>query len=811
MTETSHARSRRASLFGLILQFLAFAGVLGLSFSVHSTAVLHLSWYLLGGVPIWFIALLVFRQRELAELEAMDLEELRREKQASGGGAAIFDKEGGGGLGYMVAENRLRWMQRWLVPGFGLLTAAYLIGMGFWRWRMLVRGVDEVGWPQLINVPMALITLAIVMLLLFLFSRFASGMGRVPEWQLLRACGSYMLGTAVAALVLIVSLGVQLYASVATWEHALSYVIPGLMMLLGVEAVLNYVLDIYRPRTPDAEPRACFDSRLLGLIAEPGGIAHTIAEALNYQFGFQVSQTWFYQLLQRSLIPLAAVGLCTLWLLTCIVVVQPYETCIIERLGKQLNADTPMGSGLHWKLPWPISRARMYNTGQLHQIIVGLQTDAAPKRPEGETEVWLWTDPRHRGYEHFDFLIAPTPDTESEREVVAAEDEDESGRAAPMHIFRMHAAIQYRILPKKLAAFTNRFSDAHRALRDIAWEEQVRFNAATYADRLLGEQREAVGRILQERISKRVREQDLGLEVVYVGLQNLHPERTVSEAFRRVVTAEQEKVAAIRKARVTENEILSRVAGQKRKARRLANALEKARDYETTLNQAENVLRRGQSQLDEQMRTSLLEFRPQFLAKVETDWKRDEAYDMYMLDKDEFDLGMGGSVRQVTAMEERYREAEAQAETATQALEAALQPLREQELRQLDPVRAQALIERVEAQTGLEYWNRRLEELFVGLEGEAAVVLAQAQARRWETEMKADGEVARLRNERDAYKVAPAIYKARRYLQVLVDGIKDSRKYFLAFDPGERAVHIRLETQEQARPDDEAMPTRMEP
>ncbi len=54
MTETAHTRSRRASLGGLVVQLLAFGGTLTLALTTRSVAMLHLAWYVLGGVPIWF-------------------------------------------------------------------------------------------------------------------------------------------------------------------------------------------------------------------------------------------------------------------------------------------------------------------------------------------------------------------------------------------------------------------------------------------------------------------------------------------------------------------------------------------------------------------------------------------------------------------------------------------------------------------------------------------------------------------------------------------------------------------------------------
>src|SRR5690606_26689784 len=131
------------------------------------------------------------------------------------------------------------------------------------------------------------------------YARYAAGLGRVREWQLLRGCGSFMLGNAIAGGAIAVALAFHLYQrqtpDAGLWEHYAAQAIPILMVILGIETLLNFLLDVYRPRSPGTEPRAAFDSRLLGLISEPGGIAHSLQEAINYQFGFQVSQTWFYQ------------------------------------------------------------------------------------------------------------------------------------------------------------------------------------------------------------------------------------------------------------------------------------------------------------------------------------------------------------------------------------------------------------------------------------------------------------------------------------------------------------------------------------
>jgi len=819
VTETLHTRSRRASLGGLVIQLVATGGVLALALTTHSVATYQVAWYLLGGVPLWFVALLVFRQRELAALEALDLEELRRERQATGGGEALFGAEGAAGLGFRVAEARLQWMQRWLVPVFGLVSALYLAVMGILIWRKLAVGrvvggvrapgltIGGEGWPTVVNIPIALVILAVVMLGVFLFSRYASGMGRVREWQLLRGCGSYMLGNALVTMALLVCLGVQLYAGVAAWEHVLAYVIPSLMVVLAFETLINFVLDIYRPRAPGVEPRACFDSRLLGLFAEPGGIASSIADAINYQFGFQVSQTWFYQLLQRTFVPMALVGAVALWLLTCIVIVQPYEHVIIERWGRQLNAEAPYQPGLHFKLPWPIDRTRAYNTGQLHQINVGFQLLAGEPDYTDAMTVQLWTDEKHLGQTHFDFLTCPPPRSLLDGEVPATQPVAETPTGAkdsPVNLVRMDVAVQYRIQAERLAEFTQRMVNPDQTLRDMAWEEVSSFAAGTTVDGLLGRELSEIGRILRERIDRRVRE--LGLAVVYVGVTNVHPEKAVAEAYRGVVTAQQQSVADVRTALVTENERLSKVAGDAQRARRLSNAVERNRQASETVNEAEQKLGRGDPAVVAHYVERLKAQAGLFEAHIAAVAQHAQALERQREIEQDFELGLGRTLEERRAAAVAVTQAARDEQAAAAALEAAVAPVRSEAATRLSPELAAALLRATEARLARDYWEEQLAQDFTlaRLEGEAAVALAKALAARWTKEMTAARDVIELQNERTAYYTAPSVYKTRRLAEVLVNGLRDARKYFLAFDPGGRTVRVRFisEDQPQLQPED---------
>ena len=156
----------------------------------------------------------------------------------------------------------------------------------------------------------------------FLVSRYATGMSVEQQWRPLRAGGGTMFATAILAFALSIAMACAHFKMMMLLT-ILDWVVPILLVVLGVEIALNAILDIYRPRIPGQYHRDAFDSRFLGLFNEPGGILHTVASAIDYQFGFQVSQTWFYKLLEKAIVPLLLFLIFTLYILSCVVIVPP--------------------------------------------------------------------------------------------------------------------------------------------------------------------------------------------------------------------------------------------------------------------------------------------------------------------------------------------------------------------------------------------------------------------------------------------------------------------------------------------------------
>jgi hypothetical protein len=278
------------ALVALILSVIFFGIVFILGKWSDSIAILAVGWLLLSVALIWLVLCLQFYQRALAEQEKLDISQLARDKEAS----TIFQASSERAGLFAVAQRRLQIFDKWFVPIFSALIAIYQISIGSYLLRTVARGAEsELKHP--LHCGIGIMAIAFIS---FLISRYATGMSSQPEWKPLRAGGSSLLGVAVLCFALAVVLALEHLFNFSVAVIVMSVVIPVLVVVLGAETALNLILDRYRPRLKGRYRRSAFDSRLLGVINEPGGILRSLADAIDYQFGFKVSETWFYRLLE---------------------------------------------------------------------------------------------------------------------------------------------------------------------------------------------------------------------------------------------------------------------------------------------------------------------------------------------------------------------------------------------------------------------------------------------------------------------------------------------------------------------------------
>jgi regulator of protease activity HflC (stomatin/prohibitin superfamily) len=534
---------------------------------------------------IWFVICLQFYQRALAEQEKLDISEISSEEAT----ATIFQAGEERATLFAAAQRRLVIFEKWFIPIFSGLIAVYQVLAGLFLLNA-VRGMDlsEARNPLICGIFMTAVAFVS-----FLISRYATGMSRQTEWKPLRAGGSSLLGVAVLFFGLALALALEHLFKLSGRNlpdpvRIISYAIPILLIVLGIETALNLILDIYRPRLKGQYSRSAFDSRLLGVINEPGGILKSAADAIDYQFGFQVSQTWFYKLLEKWIVQLTLFGAVTLYLLSCVVVVAPDEQAIIERFGNPLTKAGEkrlLGPGLALKWPWPIDIVYKYPTETISEISIGYVPKVDPETGEIERSPLLWGQAHYE--EEYSLLVA----SEQSAEAV--------GTSVPVSLVIAAVPVQYRI--KDLYSFVYNHKDPRQLLEYICYRELTKYAAsakievddeADIGESLLAGGRGEATAILTERIQQAADREKLGIEIVFLGMQGIHPPPEVAADYQKVISAVQKKQALILQAQTESISQLSGVVGSVEDAYDLFDLAMKYRQAEDESAEREQLGRR---------------------------------------------------------------------------------------------------------------------------------------------------------------------------------------------------------------------------
>ena len=472
------------------------------------------------GVLVTAVSWFQVRLEERERLEKLELDELAKAHT----GTALFEARD---AEVFPAQRSREQFERFFVPAFTVLLFLLQAGGAWllWRWLSQSTTVPEVTQP--IKGPALF---AVFFLVLFLLGRFSVTIARLEQHRLLRPGASYVLAN--AFLCLAVALGMS-GASVG-FPRADLYVAHGLCVLLALaalETLIQLVLEIYRPRVKGKVERPLYESRLIGLLGQPEGLVTTAAQALDYQFGFKVSETWFYRFFERALGWLVLLQVGALMLSTCVVFIDAGEEGVLEHFGKLDRQHSLLGPGAHLKWPWPMDHVYRYRTEQIQTFTVGW----APQASEAQQKYVLWGQ-GHRG--ETNFLVASRLQLSEE-----ATNEVTGKRTPPVNLLTVSVPVQYQITNLFQWAYTN--EDAPALLEDLGTREVVRYLVGVDMNDIMSSGRETATRILRDRIQAAADEHYLGARVVAVDMGDLHPPVKVAPEYEKVVAANQKKQANI--------------------------------------------------------------------------------------------------------------------------------------------------------------------------------------------------------------------------------------------------------------------------
>ncbi len=517
----------------------AFFFLCALFFGVYSGSAMFAGPALLSALGMVYALLAVGRVHFLRR-ESLEEENLREQHEGFTH-RELFEDSSDDALRF--ARRLSRNYTLYAVPLLALLSALAAVFVSWYYWRSFGYRLDQPTLRDPFRYAVMSLGLFVVALLA---GSYYIGKSREHMFRWLRPVGAVLAMT--GFFLLLSGLGlvfIQWRPDYLVWDIYLGRALLAGVMILAAEAVITIVVDYYRPRIPGEEPKPVYESRVLAVFSEPGGIARNIALTLDYQFGFEVSEAKFYRFLERTMIPLSVFMVFGLWLMTCFVVIDADETGIRERFGRVVaGRDQPLSSGLYLKLPLPFERIRTYPTGKVQTLSIGYVPAAdgeelymegvEPGDPSGRVIVWS----RAHNIEETNFVVAVR-----DLEVPETMPSETEPRPVPVSFIAASIPVHYRV--DNLYAYLYENSDSRRKLENLATREVVAYLATVDFFEFLIEKRGESGRILQANIQRAAERHNLGVEVVFVGLEGLHPPVRVGSSFDQVVSASEEMLTEI--------------------------------------------------------------------------------------------------------------------------------------------------------------------------------------------------------------------------------------------------------------------------
>ena len=188
---------------------------------------------------------------------------------------------------------------------------------------------------------------------------------------------------------------------------------------------------------------------------------------------------------------------------TSLYVIEPHQEALLYRLGV-LGADAVKRPGLHFKLPWPIDRADIYDVFRVRNMQVGYIPSASRD--------YLWNS--EHGGEEYALLL---------------------GNGSEMIAVNMR--VSYRILD--LRDYATRYADPEGLLSSKVYEMKMQKTLSSDLNTMLSVDRKGLSEELTKELSEYASK--LGLYVNEVIIESIHPPIALADVYHGVVGASIQK------------------------------------------------------------------------------------------------------------------------------------------------------------------------------------------------------------------------------------------------------------------------------
>jgi membrane protease subunit HflK len=352
----------------------------------------------------------------------------------------------------------------------------------------------------------------------YFFGNFAKAVaGRVGS----DALSPILTQTRIASLAAFAAGGlIFLFLSTARDYSAwLGWLLIGITTFLIMEALVRFGARFYQPKSLRQLPGPAGNSLLLDALFGHGHGLGSAVKGFEDLLGVKLREVWIVRYLRQT-VELIIIGTVVLgWLSTCFTSVPAGSRAVRMFFGRY--QPVPLEPGLHITWPWPVEQLEIVETETIRQISLGFDKDMS-----GPV---LWNEP------HF----------EGEKNLLVGDGES---------LLTINVPIFYRISDP--VRYLETTTNAEQALLVLAERKLIQVAGSRDSFQIMTEGRASIAMALRASLQKEVDRFGLGVQIVFVGLKDVHPPVDVASAYQEVVSAQEEKERTIDLARASRAKVL---------------------------------------------------------------------------------------------------------------------------------------------------------------------------------------------------------------------------------------------------------------
>ena len=233
---------------------------------------------------------------------------------------------------------------------------------------------------------------------------------------------------------------------------------------------------------------------------EIGGQEKSFVEYLEENTGITLRSLWSIKYI-RDITPAVLFMIAALlWLSTCIIQVETNQQAAVYRIGNL--QEKILKPGLHLTLPYPFDKVEIYDTETVNKTTIGY------KATENADNIWT------EGHEGEEYKL-----------LLGGGDE----------VVSINLRLEYKI--SDLKQYLTTATSPESMMQALAYELVTDQTIATDLSSLMSADRDAFSENFQKELSKMMEEKKLGLEVVAVVLESIHPPVEIAWVYQELISA----------------------------------------------------------------------------------------------------------------------------------------------------------------------------------------------------------------------------------------------------------------------------------